>query len=81
MFKNPENYYAGYLIEAAGLKGFQIGRARISDKHANFFVSDEGAVAEDIRELIAEAWNTVRQQFGIEMELEVELIGNWDFKD
>ncbi len=81
MFKNPENYYAGYLIEAAGLKGFQIGGASISEKHANFFVCEEGAAAEDVRELIAEAWNAVRQQFGVEMELEVELIGNWDFKD
>ncbi len=81
MFKNPENYYAGYLIESAGLKGFQVGGARISEKHANFFVCDDEADAEDIRELIAEAWNSVRQQFGVEMELEVELIGNWDFKD
>ncbi len=81
MFKNPDNYYAGYLIESAGLKGFQVGGARISEKHANFFVCDEGASAEDVRELIAEAWNSVRQQFGIEMELEVELIGNWDFKN
>ena len=81
MFKNPENYYAGYLIETAGLKGFQIGGARISEKHANFFVSEGEASAEDIRELIAEAWNSVRDQFGVEMELEVELVGNWDFKN
>ncbi len=81
MFKNPENYYAGYLIESAGLKGYQVGSARISDKHANFFVAEGEAQAEDIRELIAEAWNAVRQQFGIEMELEVELIGNWDWDD
>lgn len=79
MFKNPENYYAGYLIEAAGLKGFQIGGASISEKHANFFVSDSAATAEDIRALIAEAWNTVREKFGIEMELEVELVGEWEF--
>jgi UDP-N-acetylenolpyruvoylglucosamine reductase len=44
-------------------------------------VCEGEAQAEDIRELIAEAWNTVRQQFGIEMELEVELIGNWDWDD
>jgi UDP-N-acetylmuramate dehydrogenase len=80
MFKNPENYYAGYLIESAGLKGYRVGNAQISEKHANFFVCDGDAQAEDIRELIAEAWNAVRQQFGIEMELEVELVGNWDFK-
>jgi len=79
MFKNPENYYAGYLIEAAGLKGFRYGGAKISEKHANFFVNDEGATAEDVRSLIAEAWNTVREKFGVEMELEVELLGNWQF--
>jgi len=80
MFKNPENYYAGYLIETAGLKGFQVGNAHISEQHANFFVSDGDTTAEDIRSLIAEAWNSVREQFGVEMELEVELVGDWDFK-
>ncbi len=79
MFKNPEHYYAGYLIEAAGLKGLKIGGAHISEKHANFFVNDEEATAEDVRALIAEAWNTVREQFGVEMELEVELVGKWEF--
>jgi UDP-N-acetylmuramate dehydrogenase len=79
MFKNPENYYAGYLIEAAGLKGLRIGGARISEKHANFFVNDQEAVAEDIRALIAEAWNSVREQFGVELELEIELVGDWEF--
>jgi UDP-N-acetylmuramate dehydrogenase len=52
----------------------------ISEKHANFFVSDGDATAEDIRSLIAEAWNTVREQFGVEMDLEVELVGNWQFE-
>ena len=78
MFKNPENFYAGYLIEAAGLKGFQQGNAQISDKHANFFVNHGDATAEDIRGLIAEAWHVVREKFGVEMELEVELVGNWE---
>lgn len=80
MFKNPENYYAGYLIEAAGLKGFRVGGAAISEKHANFFVNDEDATADDIRSLIAEAWNAVREQFGVEMELEVEMVGEWTFE-
>jgi UDP-N-acetylmuramate dehydrogenase len=80
MFKNPENFYAGYLIETAGLKGFRVGDAHISEKHANFFINDGEATAEDIRALIAEAWNTVREQFGIEMELEVELVGDWSFE-
>jgi UDP-N-acetylmuramate dehydrogenase len=79
MFKNPENYYAGYLIETAGLKGYRVGGAHISDKHANFFVNDENATAEDIRALIAEAWHVVREKFGVEMELEVELVGEWQF--
>lgn len=80
MFKNPPNYYAGYLIDSAGLKGLQVGGARISDKHANFFINDGEATADDIRALIAEAWNTVREQFGVEMELEVELTGKWQFE-
>ncbi|MCB8944698.1 MAG: UDP-N-acetylmuramate dehydrogenase [Ardenticatenaceae bacterium] len=81
MFKNPENYYAGYLIETAGLKGYRVGGAQISEKHANFFVNDENATAEDIRALIAEAWHVVREQFGVEMELEVELVGEWVFEN
>lgn len=81
MFKNPENYYAGYLIEAAGLKGYRSGGAYISEKHANFFICEEDATAEDVRALIAEAWNAVREQFGVELELEVELIGDWRFED
>ena len=81
MFKNPENYYAGYLIEAAGLKGYRFGGAHISEKHANFFVNDEQATAEDVRALIAEAWNTVREMFGVELELEVELVGDWRFEN
>ncbi len=81
MFKNPEHYYAGYLIEAAGLKGYRSGGAKISEKHANFFVNDQEATAEDIRSLIAEAWNTVREQFGVELDLEVELVGEWQFEE
>jgi UDP-N-acetylmuramate dehydrogenase len=77
MFKNPDKYYAGYLIEAAGLKGFRSGGAYISEKHANFFICEDDATAEDVRILLAEAWNSVREQFGIELELEVELVGDW----
>lgn len=80
MFKNPENYYAGYLIDTAGLKGFRVGDAAISEKHANFFINEGEATAEDVRSLVAEAWNAVREQFGIEMDLEVELVGDWKFE-
>ncbi|MFW5940801.1 MAG: UDP-N-acetylmuramate dehydrogenase [Chloroflexota bacterium] len=81
MFKNPEHYYAGYLIDAAGLKGLRIGDASISEKHANFFINEGNATAEDVRALIAEAWHAVREQFGVELELEVELVGDWQFED
>ncbi|HSH02119.1 MAG TPA: UDP-N-acetylmuramate dehydrogenase [Anaerolineae bacterium] len=81
MFKNPDHFYAGYLIESAGLKGLTIGNASISEKHANFFVSQGDASPEDIRALIAEAWHTVRERFGVELELEVELVGQWQFEE
>ncbi len=57
-----------------------MGGAQISEKHANFFINDEKASADDIRALFAEAWNSVREQFGVEMALEVELVGEWTFE-
>jgi UDP-N-acetylmuramate dehydrogenase len=75
MFKNPPNDYAGRLIEAAGLKGTRIGGAEISPVHANFFINHEGATATDIFKLIQLAQETVAEKFGVELELEVELIG------
>ena len=79
MFKNPEHFYAGYLIESAGMKGYNLGGASISDLHANFFVNNGDATAEDIQRLLAEAFNRVHEQFGVMMEPEVELVGNWEF--
>lgn len=81
MFKNPKHFYAGYLIEAAGLKGERIGGVTVSEKHANFFICDQHASAEDIREMIAEVWHAVREQFGVELEPEIELIGDWQFEE
>ncbi len=80
IFKNPENYYAGYLIEAAGLKGYRIGGVEVSTKHANWFVSDESATAEDVRLLLAEVWHAVFATFGIKLEPEIELVGDWHFE-
>ncbi len=77
MFKNPEGDYAGRLIEAAGLKGTRIGGAKISKMHANFFVNDQHASAKDIWELIQLAHRTVLDKFGVDLELEVELLGDW----
>lgn len=77
MFKNPPGDYAGRLIEAAGLKGARIGDAQISELHANFFINHGDARAADIRALIDLARREVAGQFGVELELEIELIGEW----
>jgi UDP-N-acetylmuramate dehydrogenase len=78
MFKNPEGDHAGRLMHQAGLKGTRIGGAEISSVHANFFVNHGDASAEDVRQLMAEAWHVVNDRFGVELEPEVELIGDWD---
>lgn len=77
MFKNPEGDHAGRLIEAAGLKGTRIGNAEISTVHGNFFINHGKTKAEDILALIHVVQNTVFEKFGVELELEVELVGEW----
>jgi UDP-N-acetylmuramate dehydrogenase len=77
MFKNPPGDYAGRLIELAGLKGTRIGGAEISPVHANFFICDAGTKARDIHALIQLAQNEVFDQFGVILELEIELVGDW----
>ena len=78
MFKNPPGDFAGRLIEAAGLKGTRIGAAEISTVHGNFFVNTGETRAEDVRALVELARQAVREQFGVELELEVELMGEWE---
>jgi UDP-N-acetylmuramate dehydrogenase len=77
MFKNPPGDYAGRLIEAAGLKGMQVGGAAISEKHANFFLNTGEAMAADVKGLIDAARAAVEAQSGVRLELEIELIGAW----
>ena len=77
MFKNPPGDYAGRLIEAVGLKGHQQGQARISPVHANFFQNLGGATAADVMSLIQTAREAVRQKFGVELALEIELVGEF----
>lgn len=77
MFKNPPGDAAGRLIEAAGLKGSRIGNVEISPLHANFFVNYGQTRAADVRALIELAQKTVWEKFGVQLELEVELIGEW----
>ncbi len=77
MFKNPPGDYAGRLIEAAGLKGTRLGQAEISPLHANFFVNLGQARAADVLALIHTVHAAVFQKFNIDLELEVELVGDW----
>jgi UDP-N-acetylmuramate dehydrogenase len=77
MFKNPSGEKAGHLIEVAGLKGKRIGNAEISTQHANFFINHGQTRADDMKSLIDLARNSVHQISGINLELEVELIGEW----
>ena len=75
IFKNPPGDYAGRLIEAAGLKGFQIGGAQVSTVHANFFINQGKANARDYHRLIRHVQETVESETSVTLELEIELIG------
>jgi UDP-N-acetylmuramate dehydrogenase len=75
VFKNPAGHYAAKLIEGAGLKGHKQGDARVSEKHANFIISSEQTSAADIEALIEHIQQTVKQQFNVELETEVRILG------
>ncbi|HOO46753.1 MAG TPA: UDP-N-acetylmuramate dehydrogenase [Deltaproteobacteria bacterium] len=75
VFRNPPSAAAGYLIEQAGLKGYRIGGARVSDVHANFIINDGTASTSDILDLIRTIKHEVREKFGIELVEEVRIIG------
>ncbi len=77
MFKNPPGDYAGHLIEASGLKGTRIGSAEISTVHGNFFVNTGDTKASDVKALIDLVKKTVKENSGVDLELEIELIGEW----
>lgn len=76
-FKRPEGYYAGKLIMDAGLRGFSIGGARVSDKHCGFVVNAGRASAADIREVIEEVQRRVKEKFGVWLEREVIFLGDF----
>ncbi len=76
-FRNPAGDYAARLIEACGLKGYLIGGAQVSEKHANFIVNIGGATALDIELLIKHMHDTVLEQFGIALQQEVKVIGDY----
>lgn len=74
-FKRPEGYFAGKLIQDAGLKGASVGGAAVSEKHSGFVINKDGATAEDVLNLIAHVQNEVKKQFGVELHTEVRIIG------
>jgi UDP-N-acetylmuramate dehydrogenase len=74
-FKNPPDHPAWKLIDSVGMRGYQIGGAQFSEKHCNFLINAGGATAADVAALKAEAQRRVREQFGVELENEVTLVG------
>ena len=76
-FKRPEGYFAGTLIQDAGLKGLSIGGAEVSQKHAGFVINKGGATAADVRALIEEVQNRVMIKFGVHLEPEVKFVGEF----
>ncbi|MEN0110193.1 MAG: UDP-N-acetylmuramate dehydrogenase [Planctomycetota bacterium] len=73
VFRNPRGMSAGMLIDQAGLKGASVGAARVSDKHANFFLAGEGATAEDLLRLIDSVRERVEERMGVELEPAIEI--------
>ena len=73
IFKNPRGLSAGALIDRAGLKGLQIGGAQVSEKHANFIMTEKGCKSADVKRLIEAVRNRVKEEFDIELELEIEI--------
>ena len=74
VFRNPENDYAGRLIEELGYKGKNIGGAYVSEKHANFIINKDHATASDVRNLINEIKDKVKEKYGIELIVEQEFV-------
>ena len=77
VFRNPENDYAWRLIDVCGLKGYRIGGAEVSKKHANFIINTGNATGKDIHDLILYVQNTVKEETGVELKIEQEFV-NWE---
>lgn len=76
-FKRPEGYFAGELIMKAGLRGYQIGGARVADKHCGFIVNMGGACAADVMDVICEVQSRVKEKFNVDLEPEVIMLGEF----
>lgn len=78
VFKNPQGFFAGKLIEDAGFKGFKIGGAMVSEKHANFIINTGNASSQDIWNLMKHIQQTIRNRYNITLEPEIETIGRFE---
>lgn len=76
-FKRPQGYFAGKLIQDAGLRGYQVGGAQVSEKHCGFVINKEKALSKDIRQLITDVQIQVESQFGVHLEPEVKFVGEF----
>ena len=76
-FKRPEGHFAGKLIMDAGLRGFQVGGAQVSEKHCGFVVNAGGATAEDVLNLVKAVQKKVQDEFGILLETEIKFLGEF----
>lgn len=75
VFKRPEGYFAGKLIQDSGLKGHRIGGAEVSTLHCGFIVNQGGATAQDVMDLVGEVQKTVKEKYGVDLERELRIIG------
>ena len=73
IFRNPRGLSAGALIEQCGLKGLSVGKARISERHANFIVTEDGATTRDVEQLIGKIQKAVAEKFAVDLELEIKV--------
>ncbi|MDD3186524.1 MAG: UDP-N-acetylenolpyruvoylglucosamine reductase, partial [Anaerostipes sp.] len=76
-FKRPEGYFAGKLIQDTNLRGYQVGGARVSDKHCGFVVNQNKATAMDVLRLIEDVQEKVNEKFGVMLEPEVKRVGKF----
>lgn len=77
VFKRPEGYFAGALIEGEGLKGFSIGGAQVSEKHAGFIINKGNATAKDVLDLVEHIQKTVYEKNGVKLETEIKFVGEF----
>ena len=74
-FKRPEGYFAGKLIQDAGLRGFQVGGAQVSEKHCGFVINKDQATASDVMNLMNQVSDKVYEEFGVRLQPEVMRLG------